>query len=83
MILGTLYRTVEPISTGKAVAAGGAGAGVSLTAAMIDPGAASSWLHLATLIIGSLTGLASFTLVALKIVQQLRAMRSEPPPPSL
>ncbi|MBM3543982.1 MAG: hypothetical protein FJX44_05700 [Alphaproteobacteria bacterium] len=82
MILTALYRAVEPMSTSKAAAAGGAGAGVSLTAAMIDPGAASSWLHLLTLVIGSLTGLASFTLVALKIVQQWRAMRSPPPPPS-
>jgi hypothetical protein len=42
---------------------------------MIDPGSISPWLHLFTLAIGSLTGLASFVLVALKLVQQHREMR--------
>ncbi len=74
-ILAALLRPVEHMSTSKAAAAGGAGAGVSLTTAMIDPGVISPWLHLFTLVIGSLTGLASFLLVALKLVQQRRAMR--------
>ena len=70
-----LLRSVEHMSTSKAAATGGAGAGISLTAAMIDPGAISPWLHLFTLVVGSLTGLASFVLVALKLVQQHREMR--------
>ncbi len=77
-IFAMIYRAVEPMSTTKAAAAGGAGAGVSITAAMIDPAAVSPWLHLLTLAVGSLTGLASFVLVALKLVQQWRAMRSPP-----
>lgn len=76
-VFALIYRAVEPMSTTKAAAAGGAGAGVSITAAMIDPAAISPWLHLLTLVIGSLTGLASFVLVALKLAQQWRNMRSQ------
>ena len=73
-----IYRSVEHMSSGQAVAAGAGGASVSFVAAMIDPNALSPWLHLLTLAIGSLTGLASFVLVTLKIVQQRRAMRDRP-----
>jgi hypothetical protein len=41
-------RMVEHMSTAKVATAGGAGAGVSITAAMIDPGAVYPWLHLLT-----------------------------------
>lgn len=73
-----IYRSVEHMSSGQAVAAGAGGASISFVAAMIDPSAVSPWLHLLTLGIGSLTGLASFVLVALKIVQQRRVMRGDP-----
>lgn len=66
------------MSTAQTAAVGGAGSSISLVAAMIDPDALSPWLHLLTLAIGSVTGLASFVLVALKIVQQRRAMRRRP-----
>lgn len=72
-----IYRSVEHMSSGQAVAAGAGGASVSFVAAMIDPSVVSPWLHLLTLGIGSLTGLASFVLVALKIAQQRRAMRDD------
>lgn len=72
-----IYRSVEHMSSGQAVAAGAGGASISFVAAMVDPGAISPWLHLLTLIIGSLTGLASFVLVGLKIIQQRRAMRGD------
>ncbi|HUU24391.1 MAG TPA: hypothetical protein VMW68_02325 [Methyloceanibacter sp.] len=74
-IVPMIYRSVEHMTSGQAVAAGAGGAGVSFAAAMIDPNVASPWLHVLTLSIGSLTGLASFVLVVLKIVQQHRAMR--------
>src|SRR5680860_604754 len=74
-----VYRAVEHLSSGQALAAGASGASISFAAAMIDPAALSPWLHLVTLDIGSLTGLASLVLVlvlvTLKIVQQRRAMR--------
>lgn len=70
-----IHRSVEHMSSGTAVAAGAGGASISFAAAMIDPGTAAPWLHLVTLGIGGLTGLASFVLVTLKIVQQHRAMR--------
>jgi hypothetical protein len=70
-----LFRFVDHMSSGQAVAAGAGGAGISFLAAMVDPTAVSPWLQLLTLAIGSLTGLASLVLVALKIVQQRRAMR--------
>lgn len=70
-----IQRSVEHMSSGTAVAAGAGGASVSFAAAMVDPGMVSPWLHLIALGIGSLTGLASFVLVTLKIVQQHRAMR--------
>ena len=78
MLLQTLGRSVEHMSSGQAVAAGAGGASLSLAAAMIDPSAISPWLHLLTLGIGSLTGLASLVLVALKIAQQRRVMREKP-----
>ena len=70
-----IHRSVEHMSSGTAVAAGAGGASVSFAAAMVDPSTVSPWLHLVTLGIGGLTGLASFVLVTLKIVQQHRAMR--------
>ncbi len=70
-----IYRAVEHLSSGQALAAGAGGASISFAAAMIDPATLSPWLHLVTLVIGSLTGLASLVLVTLKIVQQRRAMR--------
>jgi hypothetical protein len=66
------------MSTAQTAAVGGAGSSISFAAAMIDPNILSPWLHLLTLAIGSVTGLASFVLVALKIVQQRRAMRRRP-----
>ena len=78
MLTSAIYRAVEHMSTAKAAVLGGAGTSISLSAAMIDPGALSPWLHLVTLAIGSLTGLASLVLVTLKIVQQRRAMRDRP-----
>jgi hypothetical protein len=77
-IFTMVYRSVEHMSSGRAVTAGAGGASVSIATAMIDPNALSPWLHLLTLGIGSVTGLASFVLVALKIVQQRRAMRPRP-----
>ena len=78
MLLSAIYRSVEHMSTAKAATLGGAGTGISLTAAMIDPSALSPWLHLVTLAIGSPTGLASLVLVGLKIVQQYRVMKAKP-----
>lgn len=78
-IFSTIYRGVEHLSTAKTTAAGGAGAGVSIAAALfIDPAVIVSWLQVASLGVGLVTGLASFVLVALKIVQQRRAMRGDP-----
>jgi hypothetical protein len=74
--VSAIYRGVEHMSATKAAATGGAGAGISVAAAVIDPGSVAPWLHVATLCVGGLTGLASFLLVVLKIVQQWRAMRS-------
>jgi hypothetical protein len=71
----SLYRVVEDLSAAKVAAAGAGGAGVSLTAASIDPGLIAGWMQVTTLAIGALTGLASFVLVALKLVQQRREMR--------
>jgi hypothetical protein len=70
-------RFLDHVSSSQAVVAGASGAGISFAAAMVDPTALSPWLHLLTLGIGSLTGLASLVLVALKIVQQRRAMRDD------
>ena len=75
MVWHTLGRIVDHVSPVQAAAVGGAGTGISLSAAMVNPDALSPWLHLLTLGIGALTGLASFVLVALKIAQQRRAMR--------
>jgi|GEM_PF-2459928 len=77
-ILTMVNRSVEHMSSGQAAAAGAGGASVSLATAMIDPSVLTPWLHLLTLGIGSLTGLASFVLVTLKIIQQRRAMRDGP-----
>jgi len=78
MIWNTIGRFVDHMSPVQAAAVGGAGTGISLSAAIVDPSAVSPWLHLATLGIGSLTGLASFVLVALKIAQQRQLMRDKP-----
>jgi hypothetical protein len=49
-MFGMIYREVEQISIGKIAAAGGAGSGVSIVAAMlVDPAALVPWLQVATL----------------------------------
>jgi len=78
MVWTTLSRIADHMSPVQAAAVGGAGTGISLSAAMVDPSALSPWLHVMTLGIGILTGLASLVLVALKIAQQRRAMRQKP-----
>ena len=73
-----MYHGVEKLSAGQAAAAGGAGAGISIATVMsVDPVAWAPWLQVATLCVGLLTGLASLALVAMKLVQQRRAMRSD------
>jgi hypothetical protein len=74
-MLREFYAAVEHMSSTKAAITGGAGATISLATAAVDPGAMAPWLHLATLSIGSMTGLASLVLVILKILQQRRDMR--------
>jgi hypothetical protein len=74
MLWGTLYRAIEQMSAQKVAATGGAGASVTLASTMVDPGAVTPWLHMLTLGIGAMTGIASFVLVGLKIVQQWRDM---------
>ena len=71
-MLDTIFRAAEQVSTTKAAAAGGAGAGVSIAAAVIDPGAIELWLRIATLTIGLLTGLGSGGLVLLKYYDRWR-----------
>jgi len=78
LLWNTVSRFVDHMSPVKAAAVVGAGTGVSLSAAIVDPSAVSPWLHLLALGIGILTGLASFVLVALKIAQQRRLMRDRP-----
>ncbi len=76
-ILGTINRSVEQLTAMQAAAAGSIGSGLSIAAVMsVDPVAWAPWLQVATLTIGLLTGLASLALVAMKLVQQRRAMRS-------
>jgi hypothetical protein len=58
-------------------AAGGAGAGISIaTVLSVDPAAWTPWLQVATLSVGLITGLRSLVLVAMKLIQQRRDMRS-------
>jgi hypothetical protein len=74
-LVDKLYHAVEKLSVGQTAAAGGAGAGISLAMASLEPGAWAPWLQVATLGVGLLTGLASLVLVLMKLVQQRRAMR--------
>jgi hypothetical protein len=75
-MLGMIYREVEQISIGKIAAAGGAGSGVSIVAAMlVDPAALVPWLQVATLAVGLITGLGSAGLVLLKWLQLWRTRR--------
>jgi hypothetical protein len=72
-----MYHAVEKLSIGQAAAAGGAGAGISIaTVLSVDPAAWTPWLQVATLIVGLLSGIGSLALVAMKLVQQRRAMRA-------
>jgi hypothetical protein len=74
----TLYHAVDRLSPEQAAAAGGIGSGISIaTVLSIDPVAWAPWLQVATLAVGLVTGLASLTLVLMKLVQQRRAMRSD------
>ncbi len=74
--LSMLYREVEHVSVGKIAAAGGAGSGVSIVAAMlVDPSSLVPWLQLATLSVGLLTGLGSAGLVLMKWLQICRTRR--------
>ena len=73
---GSLYHSVDRLSAGQAAAAGGVGSGLSILAVIaVDPAKWVSWLQVATLTIGLITGLASLALVTMKLVQQRRAMR--------
>ena len=75
-VFGMVYRWVEHISTGKVVAAGGAGSGISIMAARIaDPAMLADWLQVATLTLGLITGLGSVALVYLKLWQTWRTRR--------
>ena len=75
-LFGMIYREVEHVSAGKIAAAGGAGSGVSIVAAMlVDPTALVPWLQLATLCVGFITGLGSAGLVVLKWIQLCRVRR--------
>lgn len=75
-MLHQLYRRIEELSAIKVAAAGSGGAGLTLATAALDPEVVSPWMQVASLAIGILVGLGSLVLVALKIVQQHRAMRS-------
>ena len=71
-----MYHAVEKLSAGQA-AAGGAGAGISIaTVLSVDPAAWTPWLQVAILSVGLITGLGSLVLVAMKLIQQRRDMRS-------
>ena len=73
----SVYHAVERLSAGQAAAAGGVGSGLSIAAVMtVDPVKWAPWLQVATLSVGLVTGLASFALVVMKLVQQRRAMRN-------
>jgi hypothetical protein len=75
-MFGMIYREVEQISIGKIAAAGGAGSGVSIVAAMlVDPVSLVPWLQVATLAVGLITGLGSAGLVLLKWLQLWRTRR--------
>lgn len=74
----TVYHAVERLSAGRAAAAGSAGAGISIATVMsVEPAAWAPWLQVATLSVGLLTGLGPLALVAMKLVQQRRAMRPD------
>ena len=77
MIWGHLYRIVDHMTVHQVAATGGAGTGVSLASAMVDPAAMAPWLHLMTLGVGLVTGIASLVLVTMKIVQQHRNMNGD------
>jgi Kef-type K+ transport system membrane component KefB len=71
-----MIHTIEKLSAGQAAAAGGIGSGISIaTVISLDPLALTTWLRVATLAVGLLTGLVSLAIV-MKLVQQLRDMRS-------
>lgn len=71
-----LSHGIEKLSVTQTAMVGGTGSAVSLAAAAaIDPAVLAGWMQVASLAIGALTGLASFVLVALKLVQQGREMR--------
>jgi hypothetical protein len=73
-----MFHAVEKLSAGQAAAAGGAGAGISIaTVLSVDPAAWTPWLQVATLSIGLATGTCSLALVVMKLIQQLRDMRSD------
>jgi hypothetical protein len=73
-----VYHAVEKLSAEQTAAAGGIGSGISIAAVIsIDPVAWAPWLQVATLAVGLITGLASLTLVLMKLVQQRRAMRPD------
>jgi hypothetical protein len=75
-LLGMIYREVEHVSIGKIAAAGGAGSGVSIVAAMlVDPVSLVPWLQLATLSVGLVTGVGSAGLVLMKWLQLCRTRR--------
>lgn len=76
-LVAKLYHAVEKLSVGQTAAAGGAGAGISLAMASVEPGAWTPWLQAATLGVGLLTGPASLVLVLMKLVQQHRTMRRQ------
>jgi hypothetical protein len=70
------YHAVEKLSAGQAATAGGVGSGISIAAVLsVGPMAWVPWLQIATLVIGLLTGIASLTLVVMKLIQQHRTMR--------
>jgi hypothetical protein len=75
-MFGAIYRGVDHLSATQTAAAGSAGASVTIaTALLIDVAALASWLQIATLALGLVTGLGSLALVLMKLVQQRRDMR--------
>jgi hypothetical protein len=75
-VFGAIYRGVDHLSTAQTAAAGSAGASVTIaTALFVDLATLATWLQIATLGLGLVTGLGSLALVLMKLVQQWRDMR--------
>lgn len=75
-VMAAFDRIAAPLSVKQTAAVGGASSLTAIAAVFAVDSGWTVWLRLATLGVGLLSGLAGLLLVAMKIVQQRREMRS-------